>query len=555
MAPVPDLDRTDHFLCIGSNPVVSNGSAMVTPDVKGRLKAIRARGGKVVTVDPRFTETSRLADEHVFIRPGGDAALLLAMTRVLIEPRAARTRARSRSPPGFEEVARRIEPFTPERVAETTGIDAATTRRLALEFAEAPTSVAYTRIGTCNAVWGSLATWAGDLLNLVAGRLGAVGGAMFAEPPLDIAQVAARIGMNGHARWRSRVRGLPEMGSDLPAAVLAEEMETPGPGAGARPGDDRGQPGALHPQRRSPGARAGGARVRRGDRPLRERDHAPCRRDPAALLVAGGGPQRAAGAGLRASHPRALVAAGGGAGRGRARRLGDPAGLTGRLGGGPTGLRAVDAALRVVERLGWHFEPSKLLDLLLRLGPHGDRFLPWSDGINLAKLKAAPHGLDLGPARPGVAHRIHHRDRRVHLVAAPIVESLEKLAGELGPPCDPEELLLIGRRDLRSCNSWMHNAPSLVSGRERCVLLVHPADAARAGVRDGGRARLESRVHAGEVPVRVTEEVMPGVVSLPHGWGHAASAEWQSVAGAHAGVSATTGPTISASRASWASRC
>jgi anaerobic selenocysteine-containing dehydrogenase len=208
------------------------------------------------------------------------------------------------------------------------------------------------------------------------------------------------------------------------------------------------------------------------------------------------------------------------------------------LGGGPTGTAPIDFAMRVADRLGWRFKPQTMLDLLLRLGPHGDKFVPWSKGINLEKVKASTYGVDLGPARRGFKHRLRHKDGFVHLAAAPLLADMDRLARGLDAARQADELLLIGRRELRSNNSWMHNVEALVSGRERCVLYVHPADAARAGLRDSRPAILESRVHSGVVPVRVTDEVMPGVVSLPHGWGHAASARWQSVAGSHAGVSA-----------------
>jgi anaerobic selenocysteine-containing dehydrogenase len=208
------------------------------------------------------------------------------------------------------------------------------------------------------------------------------------------------------------------------------------------------------------------------------------------------------------------------------------------LGGGPTGTSLIDFAMRMATKLGWRFNPQSALDMLLRLGPHGDRYVPWSKGINLKKVKASPYGVDLGSARRGFKHRLRHKDGLIHLSAAPLLDDMDRLASAMAKSNGDGELLLIGRRELRSNNSWMHNVAALVSGRERCVLYVNPADAARAGLRDSQPAQLESRIHSGVVPVRVTDEVMPGVVSLPHGWGHKASATWQSVAGANPGVSA-----------------
>ncbi|MES1213790.1 MAG: molybdopterin dinucleotide binding domain-containing protein, partial [Singulisphaera sp.] len=210
-----------------------------------------------------------------------------------------------------------------------------------------------------------------------------------------------------------------------------------------------------------------------------------------------------------------------------------------RLGGGPTGLRPLDWCYRVARKFGIRWKPDSTIDLLVRLGPHGDRFLPWKKGLNLKKLKQAPHGIDLGPMQPGIAHRVLHRDRKMHLDAPVLLRAVDDLAATLEQnAAEPDTLLLIGRRELRSNNSWMHNVAELVSGKQRCVLLVHPHDAERAGLRDGDTAILENSLHAGEVPVRVSDEMRPGVVSLPHGWGHAAAAPWQRVAGANAGISA-----------------
>jgi anaerobic selenocysteine-containing dehydrogenase len=211
--------------------------------------------------------------------------------------------------------------------------------------------------------------------------------------------------------------------------------------------------------------------------------------------------------------------------------------LTERLGGGPIGEPIVDAALRWLAPLGVRWTPTGFLDLVLRFGPYGDRFLPWSSGLSLAKLKEAPHGIDLGPLQPGFEHKLAHRDKRIHLATPCMLEALDALRADLDTPPAADELVLIGRRELRSNNSWMHNVPALVSGRDRCVLYVHPDDAARHGVRDGETTILASRVHRGAVRVAVTDEMRPGVVCLPHGWGHGASARWQKVAGAHAGVS------------------
>ena len=419
-----------------------------------------------------------------------------------------------------------------------TGVDAATIERLAIEFASVKSSVAYTRIGTCNSLYGTLGTYAGDLLNIVAGRLGERGGALFAEPAFDIGSVATRLGINGHARWHSRVRKLPEIGRDLPASVLAEEIETPGDGQIRALVTIAGNPVLSTPNgRRVERAIAGLDFHVAVDVYVNETTrHADVILPPAWALAEHHmeplQPNTALHNVARMCEP--VVDRG-------PNELADweiLLRLAESLGGGPTGIRGVDRVLRVAGKLGWRWNPVSAVDLFIRTGRRGDKFLPWSKGLNVKRILAAPRGIDLGPLRPGAERRLFHADRRAHLAETPIVAEMDALAQALRTNRDAEDLLLVGRRDLRSNNSWMHNVPSLVSGRDRCVLYVHPEDARRAGLRDSEPALLESRVCSQRVPVRVTEEMMPGVVSLPHGWGHEGVGRWQATAAAHRGVSA-----------------
>jgi anaerobic selenocysteine-containing dehydrogenase len=491
----------------------------------------------VVVVDPRRTETAREADEHVAIVPGGDAAFLLSLAQVLVdEGRVDRPRI-ERLAKGWEAIERRLKAFSPERVAPVVGINAATIRRLAREFADAPSAVAYSRVGVCNGAHGTVATLATDLVNLAAGRLGEVGGSMFPTPAFDTTPIVKMTGADGHDRWRSRVRGLPETFGDLPASILAEEIETPGPGQVRAMLTFAGNPVLSTPNGRRLAAALGqlefmvaidlyvNETTRHADIILPPAwslydDHVDLIASGTAVrnVVRWSPPVFSRGKGERSDWEILLE-------------------LIYRLGGGPTGLKWFDWAYRLGRRLGWRWRPDSTVDLLLRLGPHGDRFLPWSRGLNLKKLKAAPHGIDLGPLESGIAHRVVHRERRMRLDAPVLTAAIDALAASLDQPPQPDDLLLIGRRDLRSNNSWMHNLPDLVSGRARYVLLVHPQDAERAGVRDGQTAILENHMHRGEVPVRVSDEMRPGVVSLPHGWGHEECAPWQSTAGARPGVS------------------
>ncbi len=534
VTPVPDIDRTQFFLCVGANPWISNGSLMTAPDIRRRLRAIRQRGGRIVVVDPRRTETAREADEWIAIRPGGDATLLLAMVKTLIDDGNIDEQRIEKMALGWAEIRQRLGAFTPERVAAHVGIEAETIRRLAREFAGAPTSVVYSRVGVCNNRFGTIATWATDLLNLVAGRLGEVGGAMLPTPAVDLSSLLPYFN-DGHARWRSRLRKLPETLGELPTTVLAEEIETAG----------RGQIKALityagNPVLSVPNSQRLAQALSRlefmvaVDLYVNETTrHAdvilpPCwtmaedhfdafmpnfavrnvvRWCPAVFKR---------GANERADWEILLE-------------------IAERLGGGVSGIGIIDKTIRLARKLGLHWTPRAALDVLLRFGPHGDRYLPWSKGLSLKRLMGSEHSVDLGPLERGISRRILHRDRQIRLAPEPILSALAQL--EVDAATNDGKLLLVGRRDLRSSNSWIHNVEALVAGHERCVLFVHPGDAERAGVKDGETAMLESRIHRGPVSIRITDEMMQGVVSLPHGWGHRDVGRWQKVAANHAGVS------------------
>ncbi len=527
--PVPDIDRTQFFLCIGANPLVSNGSFLTAPNMRGRLRALQARGGRIVVVDPRRTETAQAADEHVAITPGSDAAFVLAMTQVLLAERRIDEATLERCTRNWLAIRARLRDYTPERVADYTGVPAATIRRLALEFADAQSSAAYARLGVCNHAFGTLGSYAVDLLNLTAGRLGQVGGSLFATPAIDLGRMARLMGSDGYARFRSRVRGLPEIAGDLPAATLAEEMETPGDGQVRAFITYAGNPVLSTPN---------GQRLARAlgkldfmvsiDFYVNETTRF------ADIILPPCGPFAEEHVDLffaNAAAHNAIRWTGAAAPRGEDERCDWEImlELAYRLGGGPSGLRPLDLLLRAARRFGYRYSLQQTVDLALWFGPYR---------LRGAAVRAAPDGIDLGPLQAGFERRVFHPDGRIELGTPAILSAFAQQAQALAHPRPVDELLLIGRRDLRSNNSWMHNLPKLVSGRARCVLLVHPDDARRAGVRDGEQAWLESKVHCAQVPVQLSDEMRPGVVSLPHGFGHAGIARFQRVAGEHAGVSA-----------------
>ncbi|HEY5429661.1 MAG TPA: molybdopterin-dependent oxidoreductase [Solirubrobacteraceae bacterium] len=567
---IPDVDRTDHLLMLGANPLASNGSLMTAPDMRGRLRALRARGGKLVVIDPRRTRTAQAADEHHFIRPGTDAQLLFGLVHVLFveglaDPGATLTAVTT----GLNEVRALAQPFTPEAGAEICGIPAAEIRRLARELAAAPTAVVYGRIGTCTQEFGTLASWLVDVLNVLTGNLDRAGGAMF---PLGAAGHANAAGIRSRpprgrgariGRFASRVRGLPEVFGELPVACLAEEIDTPGDGQVRALITLAGNPVLSTPnsERLAAAVRSLEFMVsvdvyvnettRHADVILPAPSPLRCAHydlvfylfsvrniahysppvlepDPAlpdewvtllrlSGVAAGMGPD-ADIAMLDEGVVRAVIA----------RELETP--------GSWVAGRAADELIAELEpRVG----PERLLDLLLRTGPYGDGFGAGAPGgLSLATLQAQPHGVDLGPLMPRLPDVLRTASGTIELAPAPIVADVPRLRESLTRP-RADGPVLVGRRHLRSNNSWMHNLPMLVKGPPRCTLHVHPDDAARYGLTDGEPAELRSRTGSVQAEVEITDEVMPGVVSLPHGWGHQDTGEGggrMAVAAAHAGT-------------------
>jgi anaerobic selenocysteine-containing dehydrogenase len=533
LLPIPDIDRTDYLMVLGANPVASNGSLMTAPDVAHRLKAIRARGGHIVVVDPRRSETAALADRHLFIRPGSDALLLFAMIHELF---AERRVAPGRLLPfvdGIETIERLAVRFAPEAVSDATGIPADEIRTLAREFACARSAVCHGRVGTSTQSFGSLCQWLIQVLHVLTGNLDRAGGAMFTAPAFDLVARTQGTSQAGHYnRRRTRVRGLPEFSGEFPVAALAEEMDTPGPGQIRALITSAGNPVLSTPN---------GARLEKALGRLEfmasvdfylnettrhaniilpptfalERDHY----DLVFHLLA-----------IRNTVKYSLP-------------LYEPAPDTRHdwqiLRGIAARLAAHDPQRRpgLVDRLRARWlTPERVLALGLRFGPRGAGWNPLAKGLTLAKLASLPHGLDFGPLRPCLPGRLGP-DARISLAPVPFVADVERLTGEMSKATTLPTLCLIGRRDLRSNNSWMHNCQRLVKGPRRCTLLMHPTDAARLGIGDSARVSVRSRAGAITVDAELSDEVMHGVVCLPHGWGHDRPGTRLSVASAHPGAS------------------
>jgi anaerobic selenocysteine-containing dehydrogenase len=523
LIPVPDLDRTDYFLIFGANPVVSNGSLMTAPAVQGRLRAIRERGGRLVVVDPRRTETAAMADVHVAIRPGTDALLLGSMLHVIFAEGWVRLGRLVGRVKNVEALATFVQELPPERVAGTTGVAPEITRRLATDFAHTARAACYGRVGLCTQRYGTLAAWLVQALNLVTGHLDEIGAMMLTTPAVDAVGILSRVGLRGtYNRWRSRARQLPEFGGEFPVGTLADEIDLDGPERVRALITVAGNPVLSAPNgRRLDRAMGGLEHVVSIDGYLNETTrHAHVILPPAPPLS-------------RAHYDLALYAfsvrnvakySGPVIPRKRSERLDWEivTELAGRI-----------FLPRLFRRIGLagarRLRPEHVVDVLLRIGPHR---------LTLAKLRRSPHGVDLGALEPGrFRDRIATPDRMAD--AAPD-DFLREARTHLLPEADcatAGALLLIGRRQVRSNNSWMHNSRRLVRGPARCTLLLHPIDAELHHLTDGDLARLSSETGAVVVPIEVTDAIRPGVVSLPHGWGHSRDGTRLGVARQHAGES------------------
>lgn len=536
LLPIPDLDHTGFLLMIGANPVVSNGSLMTAPGVAQRLGDLRRRGGTLVVVDPRRTETAALADTHLFMKPGRDAWLLLGLLQVIFDEKLAKPGRLADFTDGLEELRRLVEPFTAERVARATGIEAKDIVALARRLATAESAAVYGRMGVSVQPFGALCQWLIQVLNVVTGNLDRRGGVMFPRPAVDfLAYVGRGIDLGREPR-RTRVRGLPGFGGEFPVATLAEEIETPGPGQIRALVTSAGNPVLSTPNgRRLETALASLEFMASVDFYINETTrHAQLILPPTFALERDHYDLVFHALAIRntAKYARPLFEPAAGA-------LHDWQifdGLRRRM-------EALDPARRPAlrQRLAdrW-LTPRRTLALGLRFGPYGSGLRAWRRGLSLRQLEDRPHGVDLGPLEPCLPARLRTPGRRIPLAPAALTGDIERLLREQpdgAPATTGQELLLIGRRDPRTNNSWMHNSRRLVKGPARCTLLIHPDDALRRGIGQGGLVRVASRSGAVELPAELTDEVMPGVVSLPHGWGHHRAGLQLAVASAHAGVS------------------
>ncbi len=560
--PIPDVDRTGHLLMLGANPLASNGSLLTAPDMRGRLRGIRERGGKVVVIDPRRSRTAEHADEHHFIRPGTDAHLLLGILNVVVGEDLTDLGTVAAHVDGLEEVQALAREFPPEVASQACGIDAAEIRRMARELAGAERAAVYGRIGTCTQEFGTLASWLVDVLNVVTGNLDRPGGAMFTKAAAGSSNTRGTPGQGKGmqvGRWHTRVRGLPEALGELPVAGLAEEIDTPGDGQVRVLFTLAGNPVVSTPNAgRMRRALEGldlmvsldiyvNETTRHADvilpapSPLYRSHYDLALYQLAARNIANYSPAVLDLDGSQLAEWQTLLRlAGIAAGQGPDADL-DAfddlvlGGLVARDIQAPGSPLAGRDAQELIAALEPRRGPERVLDWMLRVGPYGDRFGDDPGGLTLAQLEAAPHGIDFGPLQPRIPEVLRTASGKIELAPEPIVADLDRLRASLARHRNGD-IVLIGRRQLRSNNSWMHNVPNLVRGKDRCTVHVHPQDAERLGLTDGGLASVTSGRGEVEVTVEVTDAIMPGVVSIPHGWGHDDPEAQLAVAAAHPGA-------------------
>ena len=515
--PIPDVDRTHYFLMLGANPLASNGSIWTVPDVRQRLKDLKSRGGKLVVVDPRRTETAELASEHLFIRPGSDAAFLLAMIHVLFRDDLVVPGPLGDFTDGLDEVAAAVSELSPDWAAPLTGIEADDIVRIAHELAEAEAGICYGRMGVSTQAYGALCQWAIQVINVATGHLDKPGGSLFTRPAMD--QVV-NTNPGGFGRFASRGRGLPEFNYELPAATMVDEIRTEG----------EGQirlmfTGAGNPVLSTPNGRA-------LDEALEEVDfmisvdpalnettrHADVILPPTSPL----------------EHDHYDIAFHNLAIRNTARY--SPAVFEKPEGALHDWEIFSELGARVAARLNLEpmptYPPDRMVDAALKSGPYGEH-TDWQ--LSIDKLKAHPSGIDLGPLEPSCPERLQTPNQRIQLAIPEVLADIERFVKDTDVAGD--HYRLIGRRHVRDNNSWMHNHHRLMKGKPRCQLLMHPDDVAKEGWQSGMVVTIESRVGAIDAELAASDEMMPGVVSLPHGYGHGLAGTRGEVASRHAGVS------------------
>ncbi len=516
MFPIPDIDRTDFMLIIGGNPAASNGSIMTAPDFSNRLKAIKKRGGQVVVIDPRFTETAKIATAHHFINPSKDVLLLLALIHVIFDKNLATPGHLKAYLNGWKTVQELVSNYPPKKVAAAVGMDVETIQNLAQQFATAKMAVCYGRFGLSTQEFGGLCQWLVNVLNTITGNLDTVGGALFTKPAIDVVEMSQITGKTGSFnKHQSRVHKLPEFTGEFPVSTLADEILTPGKNQIKAMITIAGNPVLSTPN---------GKQLEKAFESLEFM---------VAIDIYLNETTKYANiilpttTGLEtpiydlAFHQFAIR---------------NTAKYAEALFEKEDNQRHDWEILKALtERLSGHKNPANLeqtLDYMLQFSAYKEAKL------SVAELKKQPHGIDFGALKPQLPRRLFTKDKKVVLAHPLFLKDLGRLNRTLSTMADDTyPFSLIGRRHLRSNNSWMHNSKRLTKGKNRCTVLMHPKDATSLNLKEGKMVKVTSNIGSIELPVEITKTMMPRVVSIPHGWGHHRKGTKLTIAQQHAGVS------------------
>jgi len=521
LIPVPDIDRTDFMLIIGGNPVVSNGSMMTAPNVIGRMKAIQKRGGKIVVVDPKRTRTAKIADQHLFIRPEKDALLLFAMIHCVFANNKVNLRHLETMVEGLDDVENLAKAYSPEAVAEFVGIEARTIRTLASDMLAADAAVCYSRMGASTQTFGGLCQWLTNVLNIITGNFDRAGGAMFPQPAFDLLRKHKRGHKTSFGQYQTRVRKLPFFNGEFPVATLAEEIQTEGKGQIKSLITVAGNPVLSTPSgHKLAEAFAGLDYMVSIDIYLNETTKY------ANIILPGT-------TGVENSHfdiffnsfsVRNTV------------KYSPPLfekddeqrsdwQILNEISARMVNIPADDPMLKIT--------PEMILDMELKSGPYGEQ------GMSLQKLIDNPHGVDIGPLMPCIEARIKTAEGKVYLLPQLYADDLPRLNAVMDKPARDENYPfdLIGRRLVKSHNTWTQNSERLIKGKNPCTLEVHPEDAKILGIKKGQLLLVSSIVGQVEIEAEITDDIQQGVVSMPQGWGHNQQGTNMSVAATQPGVS------------------
>ncbi|WP_226665250.1 molybdopterin-dependent oxidoreductase [Metabacillus litoralis] len=559
--PIPDIDRTDYFLILGANPLVSNGSLMTAPNMKKRLSLLQDRGGKVVVIDPVKTLTAKAANEHYPITPGTDAYLLLGMIHTLFDENLIKLRKLSEYVNGLDKIEKISKDFSPELVEDKCSISAETIRKLARELSHADSAAVYGRMGTSTQEFGTITSWLIELLNILTGNLDHEGGVLFTTPAAggrNIRKTPRKQETYRYERFHSPITGLAEVLGELPVSSMCDEIE---------------QSNELkafitiagNPCLSAPNSK----RLQKSFEKLEFIVSIDCYLNEttkhANVILPIPSPLERSHYDLSFYHLSVRniahyskpifdlpmeqldeweillhlteIVSAKNFGEDSIKRL-DDLSIRSMVKAEVANISSPiyqEKMDRILEDLNRYQGPERMLDFLIRVGPYGDHFGKEADGLTLAKLKTNEHGLDLGPLKPRIPEVLLTSTAKIELAPRPLIKDIERLTSKLSE--NQQELVLIGRRDLRSNNSWMHNLPVLVKGKNRCTLFIHPNNAIKQQVNKGDFVKISSRVGSIVVSIEITDEIKEGVVSLPHGWGHLENETQLQIAKKHAGVS------------------